>query len=300
MIQPVPYEGPLAEQTNDVVRELNRRHGLDVSLLTRFESGLQSGAWLLADPQGWRAVLKWSPNGSAQRIRDLALIIEGLRTAGYPTPAWIAAGATDAGLVYHVQEFASGRPSWPLTMPKAELLLEVLELHAGLDPDPARDRSAQVAAAARDESEGGYRHAVRELGPVGGELIVAYDGLLDSYGDVDLPSGDLVHGDFNTCNILLDDGQVSGVIDIEELGSGTRVIDYACLLREAYVADYPDEVKIKIHRVAEAIAGPGVLAVCAAATAFFIVGFKRRHDPQSLDQTFAALHRLAVDLSTAR
>jgi aminoglycoside phosphotransferase len=35
---------------------------------------------------------------------------------------------------------------------------------------------------------------------------------------VHLPGGDLVHGDFNSCNALLHDGQVSGIIDIEQRG----------------------------------------------------------------------------------
>lgn len=112
-----------------------------------------------------------------------------------------------------------------------------------------------------------------------------------------LPGGDLVHGDFNTCNVLLDQGRVSAVIDVEELGSGTRVIDYACLLREAYVERYDDEVRLVLRRAGEAIAGPGALAVCAAATAFHIVKFKLRFQPDRIASTLAGLHQLADDLA---
>jgi Ser/Thr protein kinase RdoA (MazF antagonist) len=103
--------------------------------------------------------------------------------------------------------------------------LNVLDRHAGLDPDPARDRNEYVKRMAFDESGGRPRQTVRQLGSPGHALIAHYEELLDRHRAVRLPRGDLVHGDFNTCNVLIHQGRVSGAIDIEELGSGTRVID---------------------------------------------------------------------------
>jgi thiamine kinase-like enzyme len=45
-----------------------------------------------------------------------------------------------------------------------------------------------------------------------------------------LPSGDFVHGDFSTRNLLADDRRLSTVIDIEGFGRGTRTIDLVSLL----------------------------------------------------------------------
>lgn len=290
-------DDPLSGATRGVVAEINRAHGLGLVLRSRCEAGLQSGAWLLADPDGRPVILKWTAAGSAARVVHRAEAVARLRGAGYPTPRWLVAGATSDGCVYHVQEFVSGLPAHPLTAPTAELLLGVLEQQAGLDPDPASDRNAEVRVVASDESALGYRGAVRQLGAAGQALIARYDRLLDAYGDVQLPAGDMVHGDFNTCNILVRDGRVSGVIDVDALGSGSRVIDYACLLREAYVDGYDATVRRMIHRAADAVAGPDALALCAAATAFFIVGFKRRHAPGTVEQTLTRLHELADDLS---
>ncbi len=295
-----PSESP-SEQTSRVLAEVNADHGLELSLIGRCAAGVQTGAWLLVDAAGDQAILKWHPDGSATELRELAAVVERLRATGYPTPAWLAAGVTTAGAGYHVQRFATGLPATPptgapMSMSTAGLLIEVLERQAGLDPAPGRDRSAAAVRDARDESPGSSRHHLRGLGEPGAALLARYDALLAT-APAQLPGGDLVHGDFNTCNLLLDGSRVSAVIDVEELGSGTRVIDYAGLLREAYVEDYGDEVRLLLRRVAEAVAGPGVLVVCAAAAAFFIAGFKAAHQPDRVPATLAALHRMAADLA---
>jgi aminoglycoside phosphotransferase (APT) family kinase protein len=297
VLEPGLVGDPSIEQTRAVIAELNDTHGLQLTLHSRCDSGVQSGAWLVVDEQQEPAVLKWSRSGSESDLRQLAAVVERIRGTGYPTPAWLAIGSTTTGCTYHLQEFAPGSQSWPLTIAATHAFIDVLERQAGLDPDPARDRSAQIGAAVVDECVGGLRHTVRQLGPSGIAIIARYDELLDLHGVVDLPRGDMVHGDFNTCNILLHRGAVSAVIDIEELGSGTRVIDYGCLLREAYVAHYDPEVRVLVRRAGEAVAGPGALAVCVAAAAFFIVGFKLRYQPEVVVDTVEALRRLADDLA---
>jgi hypothetical protein len=282
------------DATVDVLAEIRRVHGLELTLCRRFAAGLQGGAWLVADCNDRPAVLKWNRHDSAARMRQRSDAVGRVRAARYPTPAWLAAGATANGFAYCVQEFTPGEPSTPLTPAKIGLLLDVLELQAGLDPDPATDRSAEVAAAAAADRP---RQVLGDLGPAGRALIRRYDGLLAGHGPVGIPGKDLVHGDFNSCNILLRDGRVSGVIDVDGLGSGTRVIDYACLLREAYVEGYGSAVAARIRRAAEAVAGPGVLAVCATAAAFFIVEFKLRHDPAAVPEVLSRLDRLALDLA---
>ena len=79
--------------------------------------------------------------------------------------------------------------------------------------------------------------------------------------------------------------------------SGSRAVDYACLLRESYVEDYGDDVIRIVRRAGEAVAGWPTLVTCAAAAAHFIVGFKLRHEPPAVPATLARLHRLADDLA---
>jgi hypothetical protein len=121
----------------------------------------------VVDDEHRPAVLKWNPNDVESDVGHLAAIVERIRGTGYPTPAWLAVGRTTTGCTYHLQEFASGRPPWPLTIGATELLIDVLECQADPDPDPTRDRSAQVSRAAVDEGVGGLRHTIRQRAPGG-------------------------------------------------------------------------------------------------------------------------------------
>ena len=109
------------------------------------------------------------------------------------------------------------------------MLIDVLETQAGLDPDPQRCWSQFVTGQMTDQRDELFQGAA-ETGPTGQKLVNACERLLAAHGPVALPTGDLVHGDFRPGNILFHANHVSGVIDIEALGSGTRAFDYATLL----------------------------------------------------------------------
>ncbi|MQA80289.1 MAG: phosphotransferase [Streptosporangiales bacterium] len=283
----------------ELVAEVGSAHGRRLTVRGRYPSGRQGGAWSVVDGDGAAAVLKWGRDLPAPRMRELAGAVASARAAGYPTPAWLASGVTSGGSWYCLQDVAPGVPSTPLTPATVPLLVEVLERQAGLAPDLTFDWNEQVRAMVSGADGDGHKRAVRALGPEGRALVERYDDLLAAYDRVELPAGDLVHGDFNTCNVLLDGGTVSGVIDVMALGVGSRVVDYACLLREAYVEGYGDGVTRRLHEAAAVVAGPAPLALCVAATAFFIVGFKRRHEPDALPRVLTRLHHLADALGEA-
>jgi aminoglycoside phosphotransferase (APT) family kinase protein len=286
-----------SEPVRRVVDDINHAHDLRFTLHGRCQGGMSGGAWILTDPDGQQVVLKWRANDPTARKAQLATTVNRIHATGYPTPRWIAAGVTTAGSSYHVQEFVPGKPASPLRYEAAVLLVDVLERQAGLDPDPAHDRSRHVTAYVQDDSDHGARAFLQGLGQPGRDLLTHFDRLLALHGPVHLPGGDLVHGDFNSCNALLHDGRVSGIIDIEQLGSGTRAIDYGWLLREAYVEDAGRDAARLIRRAGEAVAGPAALALCVAATAFDKVWFRANRMPQSVPRVLAGLHQLADDLS---
>lgn len=279
-----------------ILETIERDHGLGFTLRKRFESGLQGGAWLIEDEAGTPYVLKLGELGT--HFRDLTKTIDRLRREGYPTPQWLGYGETRKH-AFAVQKYLKGGASTPLDNHKAKQLIEVLELQANLDPEPERNWSDHIKTVATEEGSGTLRQQVRDLGTHGDRLLAHFDQVLAKYPDVRLPRTDMVHGDFNSCNILLYDNKVSGVIDIDAMGSGTRIFDYAALLREAYVEGYGGAVTEPVRVAAERIAGPGPLVLCAAATSFDIVRFKMRHQPERMDEVLDRLHQLASDLSNS-
>ncbi|MFG2736426.1 phosphotransferase [Streptomyces harbinensis] len=159
-----------------------------------------------------------------------------------------------------------------LTAEVAARLLPVLEQQRDLDIDPEHRGSCY----ARDRLAGEWDHVRRAVAGSGGEgnrFVAALDALVASFGQVELPSEDLVHGDFRLDNVLLRSGRVAAVIDIAALGSGTRAFDYATLL----TVDDIDRTGGNLTRAAgEQVAGPGLLAHCFALAALDLADFVRQ------------------------
>ncbi|RFC78091.1 aminoglycoside phosphotransferase family protein [Streptomyces sp. AcE210] len=280
-----------------VLCEANHAHGTRFQLVHRFDDGVQSGAWRLIDTTGRQAVLKWSPDRDwAPQIERAAGRVAKIRAAGYPTPAWHAVGTSAYGLGYQIQELVPGHSRSQVTACEAQLLIDVLEMHAGLDPDPQRCWSQIVTARMADQAAE-LRQQAAETGPTGRDLANACERLLAVHGPVTLPTGDLVHGDFRPGNILFHNARVSGVIDIEALGSGTRVFDYATLLS---AHDISPEAMEMLCTAGEEVAGPGALAYCFAQVALDLAVFvHQRNLRPGIENVAKLLQRVVILLNRA-
>jgi aminoglycoside phosphotransferase (APT) family kinase protein len=131
--------------------------------------------------------------------------------------------------------------------------------------------------------------------PAGRDLIAHFEEVLRGHGPGKVITHDLVHGDMNTSNVLVADRHVSAVIDIEAIGSGTRAIDYAWLLREGFTVGAPVADLEMIRRAGVRAADPAVFATCVAATAFDITAFEAQM-AESIEPAaplVRALHALA-------
>ena len=243
-----------------LVVELNQAHGMNFQLDGRLAGGFQSGAYRLTSQSG-PAVLKWSPDPSwAEQVKRATRSVSLIRSRGYPTPAWLAVGVSRAGYGYEIQELVPGSTRTQLTVGVASSLIEVLELQAGLDPDP--DRSWSVYLADWYTAQwAATTAAVAAMGPGGRSLVEASNTLLARFDAPSFPTQDLVHGDFRLGNVLFDREEVSGIVDIEALGSGSRALDYATLL------DHPDADDDAVQLLVTA----GVRAADSAALAHSLV-----------------------------
>lgn len=232
--------------------------------------GVQSGAWRLRSGDR-AAVLKLAPTARwAEQVARAERSVGRVRAAGYPTPAWITVGRLD-GWGYQIHELVQGATREHVGVTEASQLVHVLERQAGLDPDPDRcwsdhlDRELTTGLSA-------LREQAARAAPdgAGSALVVACDRLWSGPGPPRLPRTDMVHGDFRPANVLFDGGSVSGVVDIEAIGSGSRVFDYATLIDHAALADGALELLVA---AAVEVAGPRALRACFALVVLDLVRF---------------------------
>lgn len=101
---------------------------------SRLPGGMQSGASLVRDDAGTRAVLKWITVEAA----DAAAVVAHARASGYPTPAWLDHGTADDGRSWCVQELVDGTPMGSLDVAGAHLIVGLVSLQRTITPPTER------------------------------------------------------------------------------------------------------------------------------------------------------------------
>jgi aminoglycoside phosphotransferase (APT) family kinase protein len=214
-------------KTSQLLSYINLRHETAFALIGKLPGGQQDSAYVLAEPSGRQVVLK-------QMFAPRALpIIRCLRAVGYPTPDVLYQGIASDGTTYLILEFVPGVPIQTLTEAYLDQLFELIDRQADLNPDPESNPL---------ESWSGYAHevvfarssvwvrALHNHSPATASLLSALQQATMPYTNIVLPNTDVVHGDLHSGNILVEHGQITGVIDLSYAGYGTRAIDLATLL----------------------------------------------------------------------
>lgn len=190
---------------------------------SRLAGGVLGGAWLV-DDGAHQAVLKWhEPGSTAPRNPDAPAVVDYLRKAGYPTPAWLAAGVTDSGRPYSIQEFVFGDRVRRLDRRVADLIVDLVRLQRTLSPPTTFSWTTYM----RDHvfaDHASHQHLTSAGGAVA-DLLAGCVSLAGPYEDVDLPDAEMVHCDLNVSNFILRDGRIAGVVDIDAAGRGCAVYD---------------------------------------------------------------------------
>ena len=219
-----PEELPPAEVLNDVASVV----GAEVTLLGRLSGGVNAGAMRVQLAGGAYAVLKavpWAhPNHLDETLRAQR-VVEHMRRRGYPTPAWLAVGAT-ATHVWHLMDFVDAAPVPELTPSIVEQPMEIIDLQAGQASEPYDHWSYAWRVATGQEA------AVAGLLGYSSVVSALVERLRLVCADVPPPreAPDMVHADLNPSNVLVRDGAVVAVVDIGNAGSGTRATDLTTLV----------------------------------------------------------------------
>jgi hypothetical protein len=219
-----PPEGLPAEVMADVASAV----GAQVTALSRFPGGLNAGAVRVQVAGHVDAVLKAEARVHPDHLNETLRarrVVEHMRGLGYPTPAWLAVGAT-ASHVWHLTEFVDAAPAPELAPSLVEQLMAIIELQAGQASEPHDHCSYawRVVTAQEPVPAGlvGYSCDVTAL----------VERSLSTCAGAPPPHAapDMVHADFNPSNVLVREGAVVAVVDIGNAGCGTRATDLTTLL----------------------------------------------------------------------
>jgi streptomycin 6-kinase len=183
--------------------------------------------WLAEGTPG-AVVVKLSTNTFAlERAGWTAEALVLLRRRGVPVPLPLWWGCLDERWWALVQPQLPGEPVDALDEPVLEQLLALVELQADHDLGAGGwDVSWWIDKVVFEGWEGWWDGA-EQAAPQTARRLRA---LLEPATGYRLPIADLVHGDFGVGNFLVQDGTVSGIVDWDHLGIGSRALDLTSLL----------------------------------------------------------------------
>lgn len=262
-------------QLIEAVEFINRCHHTSYRLGARFPGGTR-GAYELTSDDGQRAVLKCATH--PQRMDQLqrsVRVVERLRAVSYPAPAYLFVGALPDGTPYYVQQFVQGSPLVQLIPPLLDQILALNDLQRGHHLVLEQNWSTYVQDVVFS-GESGWADTLRSHSASTAELLAAVELVVRPYMNTELPTEDIVHGDFNPDNVLVNSDRVTAIIDLEAAGCGSRAIDLAVLLGWGYEETAPAERDRIISRIAE-IVGPAGLAVCLGYQILNMVAYAATH-----------------------
>jgi Ser/Thr protein kinase RdoA (MazF antagonist) len=156
-----------------------------------------------------------------------------LGARGYPVPEFVWHGPLGGDWHVAVQKRLPGHPATSLTGPQLDTLLGALfglvERQAGAGiPAEDRDFAGYVANVLFDDWDEVWDDAPRSC-PAAGPLCERIRGWLQPVWGLRLPPADFTHNDLHLTNVLTDGERITGVIDWDEFGLGTRALDLVVL-----------------------------------------------------------------------
>ena len=227
-VEPVDEGAAPEELPAEVLQDVTRVVGGEVTPLTRLPGGRNAGAVRVQVAGRADAVLKavpWAHPGQLDDTVRAQRVVEHMRGHGYPTPAWLGVGATTTH-VWHLMDFVEAAPARELTSSLVEQLMEIVERQAGRASEPHDHVSYAWRVVTGQEpvvaALSGYSSGVSAL--VERSLLMCAD------APPPRAAPDMVHADLNPSNVLVRNGAVVAVVDIENAGRGTRATDLTTLL----------------------------------------------------------------------
>jgi aminoglycoside phosphotransferase (APT) family kinase protein len=214
-----------------VARELGEQvHGAEPLVPTR-QSAM---TWAARAQRTGPIVVKIRHGDRAEEKTDwCATHLPVLGARGYPVPAIRWHGMIREQWHLTVQNRLPGRPLYPLdrplTAPMLDTLLRMVELQAGAGfTDEGHDFTSYVANVLFDDWDEVWVDAAQACAAAG-PLCARLRRWLQPVWGLRLPPADYAHNDLNLANVLTDGTRITGVVDWDEFGLGSRALDLIAL-----------------------------------------------------------------------
>ncbi len=171
-----------------------------------------------------------SDDGRAdEKARWCAAHLPALAARGYPVPTILWHGMISAQWQVTVQNQLPGRPLAALAGPMLEEMLRLVELQADAGiPAGDGDFTSYIANVLFDDWDEVWADAPRACA-LAGPLCDRLRRWLQPVWGLRLPPADYAHNDLNSSNILSDGARITGVVDWDEFGLGSRALDLVVL-----------------------------------------------------------------------
>lgn len=217
-----------------LLQHINAIHQTTFELGQRYPDGEQ-GAFAIIDQQENQCVLKWHAKPSDMyKLEEARTITDRLYSLAYPVPRYLFIGSALNG-VYSIQQALPGSPMRHLTAALLSRLLELNQLQQDQAPASHQNWHREAVNTVLRGGDGYCLHtSLQHYSQSTANLLQELQRLVSTHQNEPHRTNDIVHGDFQHANILVHNGQVSGIIDWQAPGAGDCVFDIATLLFYAY------------------------------------------------------------------
>jgi hypothetical protein len=218
-----------------LLKTINETHkSTTFSLLKRYTDGEQGAYSLLEQQSGQHFVLKWHANThTLSQVQHIAAIVAQLSARGYPAPIYRMQGEFSQG-IYTIQEALPGSPLYQLS---PHFLPRLLELNAmqRQSGSSENDWPREVVETVLVGGQGYCQHeSLLNYSLESKNLLFELQRLVSQNMHTIKPTNDIVHFDFQPYNILVQEQEVTGIIDWDGCRSGDCLFDLATLFFYAY------------------------------------------------------------------
>lgn len=280
------------DKINKVIKFINDKHNTNFQFLNQYEGG-EWGAFQIAELGKIPVVLKYYPDLSENSLidpdPDLApLITNRLLELGYPVPKYLFTGTLEPNGLYWIQEELAGKPlSQDPSVEQVKRMLSLIDLQKGQAVSSQQNWS-HIAKEVMFENKFGWCESLKSFSSETMELVDMILNATKGLENLELPTSDIVHGDYSYRQAMVENDQIVGIIDWQEAGCGDLAIDLTRLLyslhdRPSLVA--PIVEKLNTH-------DPRKIKLYVAFTAFEMVGWRVEQNPgldKSIQKAISAL-----------